>query len=68
MFFSQTNLYISNVTQQCRCSPVLIYRAWATCAVANVDNHLVVASHAVPKNVCVRGYLVVDYDSNVADN
>ena len=29
-FFSHTNLYISNVTQQCRCSP--IFRAWATCA------------------------------------
>ena len=36
---------------------------------ANVDNHLVVASHAVPKNVCLEGYLVVvDYDSNVVDN
>ena len=27
-----TNPYILNVTQQCRCSPVLIFRAWATCA------------------------------------
>ena len=25
---------------------MLIFRDWATCAVANVDNHLVVASHA----------------------
>ena len=47
---------------------MLVFRAWAACAVANVDNHLVVASHAVPKNVCVGGYLVVDYDSNLADN
>ena len=31
-FFSHTNPYISNVTQQCRCSPMLIFRAWATCA------------------------------------
>ena len=30
-FFTHTNPYISNVTQQCRCSPVLIFRAWATC-------------------------------------
>ena len=29
-FFSHTNPYISNVTQQCRCSPI-IFRAWATC-------------------------------------
>ena len=29
--FSHTNPYISNVTQQCRCSPMLIFRAWATC-------------------------------------
>ena len=27
-FFSHTNPYISNVTQQCRCSPMLIFRAW----------------------------------------
>ena len=27
-----TNPYILNVTQQCPCSPVLIFRAWATCA------------------------------------
>ena len=25
-----TNPYILNVTQQCRCSPMLIFRAWAT--------------------------------------
>ena len=25
-------LNISNVTQHCRCSPMLIFRAWATCA------------------------------------
>ena len=30
-FFSHTNPYILNVTQQCRCSPMLIFRAWATC-------------------------------------
>ena len=29
--FSHTNPYISNVTQQSRCSPMLIFRAWATC-------------------------------------
>ena len=28
-FFSH-NPYILNVTQQCRCSPMLIFRAWAT--------------------------------------
>ena len=27
-FFSHTNPYILNVTQQCRCSPMLIFRAW----------------------------------------
>ena len=30
-FISHTNLYILNVTQQCRCSPMLTFRAWATC-------------------------------------
>ena len=30
-FFSLTNPYILNVTQQCRCSPMLIFRACATC-------------------------------------
>ena len=30
-FFSDTNPYISNITQQCRCSTMLIFRAWATC-------------------------------------
>ena len=30
-FFSHTNPYISKVTQQCRCSPMLIFRAWASC-------------------------------------
>ena len=30
--FSHTNPYILNVIQQCRCSPVLIFQAWATCA------------------------------------
>ena len=29
-FFSHTNPYISNVTQQCRCSPMLIFRTWAS--------------------------------------
>ena len=29
--FPHTNPYISDVTQQCRCSPMLIFRAWATC-------------------------------------
>ena len=31
-FFPHTNPYISNVTEQCRCSPMLIFRAWATYA------------------------------------
>ena len=31
-FFSHTNPYILNVTQQCRCSLMLIFRAWATCS------------------------------------
>ena len=26
-----TNPYNSNVTQQCRCSPMLMFRAWPTC-------------------------------------
>ena len=30
-FFPNTNPYIPNVTQQCRCSPMLIFRAWASC-------------------------------------
>ena len=30
-FFSHTNPYILNVTQQCRCWPMIIFRAWATC-------------------------------------
>ena len=30
-FFSHTNPYIANVTPQCRCSPMLVFRAWATC-------------------------------------
>ena len=30
-FFLHTNPYISTVTQQCRCPPMLIFRAWATC-------------------------------------
>ena len=29
------NPYISNVTQQCRCSPMPIFRAWATCGNTN---------------------------------
>ena len=37
-FFSHTNPYISNVTQQCRCSLMLIFRAWATCAQTR-NNH-----------------------------
>ena len=35
-FFSHTNSYILNVTQQCRCSPMLIFRAWATCVITFV--------------------------------
>ena len=31
MGFSHTNPYISKVTQQCRGSLMLIFRAWATC-------------------------------------
>ena len=34
--FSLTNPYILNVTQQCRCTPMLIFRAWATCVQAGV--------------------------------
>ena len=30
-FFSHTNTYILNVTQQSQCSPMLIFWAWATC-------------------------------------
>ena len=35
-FFPHTNPYILNVTQQCRCLPVLIFRAWATCGYTGV--------------------------------
>jgi len=31
-FFCHTNPHISNVMQQCWCLPMLIFRAWATCA------------------------------------
>ena len=31
LFFSIQILILLNVTQQCRCSPMLIFRAWATC-------------------------------------
>ena len=34
-FFLHTNPYISNVMQQCRWSPMLIFRAWATCGLNN---------------------------------
>ena len=30
-FFPDTNPYTSNVTQQWRCSLMLIFRGWATC-------------------------------------
>ena len=33
-----TNPYILNVTQQCRCSPMLIFRAWATCGSTSYDD------------------------------
>ena len=29
--------YILNVTQQCRCSPMLVFRAWATCGETKLD-------------------------------
>ena len=46
-FFSHTNPYIWNVMQQYRCSPMLIFRAWATCPqtgdksylLLNLDQH-----------------------------
>ena len=38
-FFFHANPYISNVMQQCRCSPMLIFRAWATCGLSrDMDN------------------------------
>ena len=36
--FSHTNPYIWNVTQRCQCSPMLIFRAWATCAMSLLLN------------------------------
>ena len=36
-YFSHTNPYILNVAQQCRCSPMLIFRAWTTCGLRNVS-------------------------------
>ena len=38
-FFPHTNPYILNVTQQCRCSTMLIFRAWATCRLIQVGNN-----------------------------
>ena len=35
--FSHTNPYILNVTQQCRCSQMLIFGAWATCDIIIVS-------------------------------
>ena len=37
-FFSHINPYISNVTQECRCSPMLIFRTWATCVTHRLDS------------------------------
>ena len=34
VFFPRANLCISNVTQQCRCSPMLIFRDWASCGLS----------------------------------
>ena len=45
-FFSHTNTYISNVTQQCRCSPMLILRAWVTCAQTRNNHPEIGARHA----------------------
>ena len=45
-FFSHTNPYISNVTQQCRCSPMLIFRACATCAQTRNNHPEIGARHA----------------------
>ena len=47
-FFSHTNPYISNVMQQCRWSPMLIFRAWATCGLNNKFSW------------CERGILLID--------
>ena len=35
-----TNPYISNVTQHCRCSPILIFRTWATGVESNKTRRL----------------------------
>ena len=40
-FFSHTNPYILNVTQQCRFSPMLIFRAWATCEIRRQPRYAV---------------------------
>ena len=40
LFFSHTNPYISNVTQHCRCSPILICPTWATCVESNKTRRL----------------------------
>ena len=42
-------LYVMlNVTQQCRRSPMLIFRAWATCAIEGANDLMV--SHCIPGN------------------
>ena len=40
-FFSHKNPYTLNVTQQCRCSPMLIFRAWATCEIRRQPRYAV---------------------------
>ena len=45
-FFPHTNPYISNVWQQCRCSPMLIFRAWTTYAQTRNSHPEIGARHA----------------------
>ena len=63
-FHFRTNPYISNVTQQCRCSPMLIFRAWATCDLIALTAKKVVAIDFyrftdiidINKNVIIESY------------
>ena len=68
-FFSHTNPYILNVMQQCRCSPMLIFRAWATCdqtsAVERSPSITKLLSGSVSKIMCQRVHVKLEANARV---
>ena len=51
--FSHSNPYISNVTQQLmRCSPMLIFRAWATCEITSKKSSMIPITSACYSTRC----------------